>query len=331
MTDSTTPASPEVAPYTEADAAQALLARWGIKDESPTDETSESEAPDADTPTASDAEQPDEGTADAEDDEQAQPDEVEIDVAGDKFKLPKALAEQAEKIQRKVKDLEAGTTRKFQEAAEVRKSLDIEREQVAFMQKLAGAHADLLTDYRSTQREMDSLNGVDLNALSDADPVQAQKVMARLLFLQNAQQRIGGQLQQASRQMADTEQQAKAARWQHGKVELQKLLPNLSDAVRKDLAEYVQSRNLTPEGKEALYDPETIAAWHDAKKYRDMIARQPGITKRAQEAPKPTMRSSAVASPQSAQKAKVTEAGDRLRKTGRVEDAAAALLARMRK
>jgi hypothetical protein len=212
-TESTTPAQPEVALNTEADAAQALLARWGVKPDDPvTDDASESEAQAADATETTDEQQPDEGTADADGDEQAQPDEVEIDVAGDKFKFPKTLAEQAEKIQRKVKDLEAGTTRKFQEAAEIRKALEVEREQVAFVQKLANSQTELLADFRAVQKEVDQLTNLDWNALSDADPVQAQKAMARLMSLQNTQQRIGSQLQQASRQMSEAEHSAKATR-----------------------------------------------------------------------------------------------------------------------
>jgi len=329
--ESTTPAQPEVALNTESDAAQALLARWGVKDESPTDDASESEAQAADATETTDAEQPESGTADAEGDEQEQPEEVEIDVAGDKFKFPKTLAEQAERIQRKVKDLEAGTTRKFQEAAEIRKALEVEREQVAFVQKLANSQTELLADFRAVQKEVDQLTNIDWNGLSDADPVQAQKAMARLMSLQNAQQRIGSQLQQASRQMSDAEHSAKAARMQHGVIELSKLLPTLNDSTKKELAEYIGSRNLTPEGKDALYDAETIAAWHDAKKYRDLMAKQPGINKRAQAAPPPAVKATASGTKQSMQKAKAQEVSDRLRKTGRTEDAAAVLLARMRK
>jgi hypothetical protein len=76
---------------------------------------------------------------------------------------------------------------------------------------------------------------------------------------------------------------------------------------------------------------ETIAAWHDAKKYRDLMAKQPGINKRAQAAPPPAVKATASGTANSMQKAKAQEVSGRLKKTGRTEDAAAVLLARMQK
>jgi len=336
--ESTTPAQPEVALNTESDAAQALLARWGIKDESPTDDASESEAQAAEATETTDEQQPESGTADADGDEQEQPEEVEIDVAGDKFKFPKTLAEQAERIQRKVKDLEAGTTKKFQEAAEIRKALEVEREQVAFVQKLSNEQAELLADRVTAYREMQALapeieasQRVDWRMLPEEDRARAQWAASRFSYLKAVTENVDAKLSRASAKLADTEGAVKAARMQHGLVELTKLLPTLNDTTKKELAEYIGSRNLTPEGKEALYDAETIAAWHDAKKYRDLMAKQPGINKRAQAAPPPAVKATASGTKQSMQKAKAQEVSDRLRKTGRTEDAAAVLLARMRK
>ena len=57
-TNATTPATPEVAGYDQEGAAQALLARWGVKpDEPATDDTSESEVPEAESQTETTPEQ----------------------------------------------------------------------------------------------------------------------------------------------------------------------------------------------------------------------------------------------------------------------------------
>src|SRR5690606_12669516 len=111
MQDDATPAQPE-ASYTEESAAQAFLGLMKGQ-AAATPEESVTETPDAGVADAEPSEQP-QGTADDEpaDDEA----DIEIDVAGAKFRLPAALAEQAQTIQTKVKELESGATRKFQEA-----------------------------------------------------------------------------------------------------------------------------------------------------------------------------------------------------------------------
>lgn len=320
-----TPAQPEVAYSTTQDAADALLARFNAKSEPPaTGDESESEPPQQDEQEPS-AEQPDEGTADAQE-ESTPVEDVELDVAGEKFKLPKALQEQAEKIQRKVKDLESGTRKKFDEAAEIRKAVEAEREQVQFIGKLATQHTDLLADMRATTREIEHLNAIDWAAASDQDPVAAQKAMARLMTLQHTQQRIGAQLQEATRQMAAREQELRSQQAARGTERLSKLIPNLSDATKQDLAQYISQRELTPEGKAALWDPEVVAAFHDAKKYRELMAAKP-VEKRAVEAQK-TLRPGTAATPTSSAKQRADEAKKRAFKSGSTDDLAAALLAR---
>jgi hypothetical protein len=328
-TNATTPATPEVAGYDQEGAAQALLARWGVKpDEPATDDTSESEAQEAESQTETTPEQADEATADGAADES---EAIEIDVAGEKFALPKAMREQAERIQRKVKDLEAGTTKKFQEAAEIRKVIEAEREQATQLSKFAREHTDLLADARSVSRELERMGQIDWQAYSDSDPVAAQKALARMMTLQNAQSRIAGALQDAAGKMTQAEAALRQQQVERGVAMLTRIAPDLAnDSARKALAEYIGQRDLTPEGRAALYDPEVVAAFSDAKKYRELQAAKPAIAKRAAEAPKPALKTSAANTIQSAQRSKATEAVDRLKKTGRVEDAAAALIAKMR-
>lgn len=324
-----TPAPQEVAYNTTQDAAEALLARWNTKSEQPaTGDDSESEVPEQEEREQPDDEQPDEGTAEASSEQEAQVEDIELDVAGEKFKLPKALQEQAERIQRKVKDLEAGTRRKFDEAAEVRKSLESEREVVQNLRRFAEQQTDLLADMRATTREIESLNRLDWNSLSDSDPVTAQKHMARLMQLQHMQQQIGGQLQQAAQQMNAQQQQLRAERAARGQERLTKLIPNLSDSVKQDLAQYIAQRDLTPEGKEALWDPEVVAAFHDAKKYRELMSAKPA-DKRAVQAQK-TLRPGTAAAPSTSAKAEYEKAKKDAFKTGSTESIAAAILARAR-
>lgn len=324
--DTTTPAPQEVAYHTTEDAAQALLARWNSRADTPTADDSESEAPDADESQEPVAEQADEATADATDEAQTQPEEeLEIDVAGDKFKFPKKLTEQAQRIQQKVKDLEAGVTRKFQEAAEIRKAAEQQAELNQFIGKLTTQQTELIADLRATDRELQKLNGINVLELHETDPVAASRITARLVQLQGAQQRINAQLRDATMQMQQAEAQYRAQASERGMQALQKLIPGLTDSTKQELATYIAQRSLTPEGKAALWDAEVVAAFHDAKRYRDMMAAKPAA--KAPVAPAKTLRPGTAASPNTSAKQRVDAAKARAAKTGNTDDIAAMFLA----
>jgi hypothetical protein len=332
----TTPAMPEVSTgLTTEQAAQSLLARWNSRQQSADADDSESEAPEAtDDGEEPRAEQSREDNADARDDEpeaqEVESTEYELEFAGSKFKLkPEDLPAKFGELQAKAKELEGGATRKFQEAAELRKSLEAEREQIQQLGRIATQHTELLADMRSTQREIEQLQGVDWNALSDSDPVTAQKAMARLMTLQNVQQRIGAQIQDARMQMQQSDVQMRQQWAQRGTERLSQLIPNINDATKKELAEFIGQRDLTPMGKEALWDPEVVAAFHDAMKYRAMKQAAPA-EKRAVDAPK-TLRPGTAATPITGQKQRVDEARKRLRQTGKTDDLVSLLLAKSRR
>lgn len=329
----TTPALPEVTTgSTVEQAAQNLLARWQGKQATADASAAESEDSAQDDGEESQDEQSDEDDAEAGDnapEAQTTEPEYELEFGGSKFKLKSSeLKDRVAEIQAKAKDLEGGATRKFQEAAELRKSLEAEREQIQQLGKLAVEHTELLADMRSTQREIEQLQGVDWNALSDSDPVTAQKAMARLMTLQNSQQRIGAGIQNAQRQMQARDAEIRSQQAQRGNEQLKALIPSLSDATKAELSAYVAKRDLTPAGREALWDPEVVAAFHDAMKYRAMQSAKPEA-KRAVEAPR-TLTPGKAVGPQSGAQKRVQTAREAVRTTGKTHDVANLFLARMK-
>lgn len=330
----TTPATPEVGNGLSTEqAAQSLLARWNSRQTADADD-SESEpteaADDGDEPRA---EQSDEDQAPERDDEpeaQVESTEYELEFAGAKFKLkPEDLPAKFGELQAKAKELEGGATRRFQEAAELRKALEAEREQIQQLGRIATQHTELLADMRSTQREIEQLQQVDWNALSDSDPVTAQKAMARLMTLQNAQQRIGAQINDARYQMQQSDAQMRQQWAQRGTEQLSKMIPNFGDATKKELSEFIAQRDLTPMGREALWDPEVVAAFHDAMRYRAMKQAAPVQQKRAVDAPK-SLRPGTAATPNTSAKQRVDDARRRVRETGKTDDVVSLLLARQK-
>jgi hypothetical protein len=146
------------------------------------------------------------------------------------------------------------------------------------------------------------------------------------MTLQNTQQRIGTQIQDAARQMQHADSQVRQQWAQRGVEKLSQLIPNFNDAAKKELSEFIGKRDLTAVGREALWDPEVVAAFHDAMKYRAMKQAAPA-EKRAVDAPK-SLRPGTAATPNTSAKQRVDDARKRLRESGKTDDLVNLMLAR---
>ena len=189
----TTPDDLEVAGgITEDQAASEMLKRWGASDDKEKSPAPEPEDESTEEQPTGDAESDDEPT-----ETETESDDVEIDVGGEKFKLPPAQAEQAKRIEAKVKEIEAGTTRKFQEASELRKVAETQIQSAQQLQKIAHEQSDLIADHKMVERRLAALERIDINALADSDPVALTKINAEYNQLVSAKARIESQYQQS--------------------------------------------------------------------------------------------------------------------------------------
>jgi hypothetical protein len=195
MIDDHAPSGEVASGITEDQAASEMLKRWGVEDKEP------KPTPEGETPEEPEEPEATEATPEPEEEPEQEPEEsgeVEIDVAGEKFKLPAALKETAEKVQAKAKEVEAGATRKFQEAAEVRKAAEARAEQVERMTKIAQAQADLLADHKFVVRRLAQYEQINVHEMAQTDPAQLTRINAEVQQLLIARQRIEQGLQQAA-------------------------------------------------------------------------------------------------------------------------------------
>ena len=324
-----TQAMPETG-YSEDGAAQAILARMiGTQDAQP--EQAEEEPPEAVEATEPEAEQGDEPQADATEEEAEAETEWEIEFAGQTYKLPPGAPEEiARKVQDVGKNLHSDYTRKTQEVAEARKAIEVERQTAQELMRLTHDHADLVADFRVVQRQIEQLSGEDLMSLSESDPLAAQQKMARLMQLQQAQTRIGAQLQQTvsdmqAKQIASTKEALEKAQ-----SELQREISNWGPDTAKAIRDYGKSLGFNETELSQVTDPRVVKLLYKAQQFDSLKKSAPAVTKRLSEAPK-TIKSSSVLSEKSHNKARVQDARQRLQKTGRVDDAAAAILARLKR
>lgn len=328
--DTTTPADvPEVdeqgAPssLTEEGAAAELLSKWKDRKqpEQPQSASTEAEAEEAATPASQADASTDDGEAPAEDDGY-----VELDVAGTKYRLPKAAEDVAKALSSRIKDFESGANRKYQEAAELRKATEAERAAVAEMRKLAEAHADLMADARTVARRMQQIEGLDFSTIEDS---QVARLNAEYTQLSALSKRIEASLKDGIEQHRAKDAEALRARQEHAQRIVEQRIKGWGPELQKELAEYAVGRGAPVEALNGITEPWMVEILADAAYGRKMREHKSTQEKRVVQTP-PTVKPGP-ATGQPSGKAKADAAMVALRKSGRTEDAAAALLARLRR
>ena len=319
MSELTTPIESEVN-YSEDSAAAELLKRWGA-DETPDAEPSEQ-------PEAPEQSEEDDAPADgeAQEEESAESEQVEIDVAGEKFKLPPALAEEAKRIESKVKEIEAGATKKFQEAADLRKSAESQLKAAQELQTIALQQADLIADHKAITKRLQQLENVDVNALADQDPVQLTKLTAEWNQLNAAKQRVESKYQEAVAQSQQKKQTQQTERLGRLNEYAQKNIKGWSEEYSQNLLEFsvkqlgFDADMLRENMSESIIKALDLAYAGYKVRNADPKAKQVQQTKTLKPGASGQMTTNAQATRQKAE--------SRLKQSGKVDDAVMALLAR---
>jgi hypothetical protein len=321
MDETTTPQAEVSTGMTEDQAASELLKKWGATEE----EASPEGEPEEEAPVA----EAEEATPETDDETEEEPDEsgeIEIDVAGEKFKLPPALKQQAERIQAKAKEVEAGATRKFQEAADLRKAVETRAEQVSRMQQIAQTQADLLADHRMVMKRLAAYEQINVHELAQNDPVALTKINAEYNQLNTAKTRLEQAFQQGVSAWDAQNMQAKQARQQFVHDFASKNIKGWGAESNDRLGEYVSGKGLDRETVISVLeqDPRFLLILEDAAYGQKVRSSAPQKAQPKAQTLKPG--GSGVTKPANAQKAE--QAMARLKKSGSTDDAAMALLAR---
>ena len=318
--DQTTPEGEVSNGITEDQAVAQILGRWGVTDEPKAEPAQEEPQEEAQ------AEQPVEGDAPVSEEPSEEPeqeDEAEIDVAGEKFKVPAQFKDTAQRIQAKAKEVEAGATRKFQEAAELRKSAETQLEAVKQLQKLASAQADLLADHKMVAKRLQQLESIDIQS-TDSDTLT--RLNAEYNQLQAASRRIEAQLAKSHEEMTAEESKAVQAKIAHANEVLKTRVKGWGPEKAKSLTEYAISRGAPPEALAGITDAWMVEILEDAAYGRQMREHKSTVDKRIVQTPK-TLKPGA-SGKTTAPVAKAEQAMKRVQQTGDIRDAAAALLLR---
>jgi hypothetical protein len=305
---------------TEDAAASELLKRWGADDDTPTEETTEDQSEESQT---------DEVTSETEEDAEEQTQEsedVEIDVAGEKIKLPAVAAEVARKVEAKVKEIEAGATRKFQEASELRKVAEAQTEHAKQIGQLSQQEVDLLADARTIDRRLQHILSIDTSALYEQDPAQLARLTAEAQQLQFARQRVDAALQEARGQKQVKVQEQEASRFKYLSEWSQKNIKGWSDEYSQTLLEFsVKELGADPNTLRSVMSEPVLKALDLAYKGWKV---QTAVPKDKQVVATKTLKPGSAGQVKTNAQATAVTAMRRLAQTKNVDDAVAALLAR---
>lgn len=317
MSQETTPAVQEVEPsFTEDGAAEELLKRWGsedpAEDEAKDEPEQQEQTEEVDAPEQEEAEE-----------ESEESDEVEIDVAGEKFKLPTVLAEQAKRIEAKVKEIEAGTTRKFQEAAELRKVAESRIQQADQLQKFALETADLHADHRAITKRLQALANLDASQL---DGEQLARLNHEYMQLNNAKERVEAAFVDTQKKTNEVREKAQAQEMQRLDGWAKKEISGWSDKYSEDLLGFaINVLGADAVALRAVISEPVIKALHLAYQGHKVQSAKPNTK---QVLSTKTLKPGAGGQMKTNAAKQAETASGRLKRSGSVDDAASLLLAR---
>ena len=276
-----------------------------------------------------DSEEAEQGQSEEQTEELQASDEVEYSEESEepkpRYKV-KASGEEVEvELDELIKGYQQGAdyTKKSQALAEQRKALEAERNHLEYVKQERQAYAQKLQALDSFLTQQDQ--GVNLDVLKETDPIGYAVAVAeqsqrekQLAVVRNEQQRLAQQQQSEHH----------ASLQNHLRQESEKLtslIPELAtpqgDAVRKQIRDYAKSVGWSDQELSQLYDSRAVLTLYNGMKYQQLQKSKPEVNKKLQAAPK-MMRSGTSAPPTKSSSDK--QAMQRLRETGKVQDAAKA-------
>ena len=197
-------------------------------------------------------------------------DSEEIDHEGEKYKLPKKLAEEWKNGRLRQQDY----TVKTQDLAKQRTEFEAAQQEFVARQQFQQQHIQAVAKVMAIDERLEQFSKLDWNALTDADPVQALKLDRQMRELQQQRaQQVDG-LQQSQAKLTFEQQQATARRQQEAREELSKDIPGFGTAeVQKQLLEVGKAAGYKQEELASVQDPRAVKLLHKAYLYDQLIAK----------------------------------------------------------
>jgi len=279
------------------DAVMALL-----DEPTPELETSEDEAP------AVDAQQPEDDTDNEPEAESAEdqppPDTEEVEIDGEKHRVPKKIAEAVLRQQ--------DYTKKTQEVADRRRLIEDKEQYLEAREKFVSAASSEWAELQAIESQLAQFQSVDLNAIALEDTARAVQLMNMRQTLLNQRAEKASKLQQVAQAVQQAQQAHQAQQAKLAIPELERRIGKLDDKKREALAATAAELGIPGQ---AMWSPEVLHAVDLASKYLALQKAKPQAMKKVAQAPQAIKPQAA---PPRVQQNK--SALDRLKQSGRAED-----------
>lgn len=278
-----------------------------------------------------DSEEAEQGQAEGQSEEVETNDEVEYSEESEeeqpkpRYKV-KASGEEVEvELDELIKGYQQGAdyTKKSQALAEQRKALEAERQHLEYVKQERQAYAQKLQALDSFLSQQNQ--GVNLDVLKETDPIGYAVAVAEQSQREKQLAVVRAEQQRLAQQQQSEHQASLQNHLRQESEKLTSLIPELAtpqgDAVRKQIRDYAKSIGWSDQELSQLYDSRAVVTLYNGMKYQQLQKSKPEVNKKLQAAPK-MMRSGTSAPPVKSSGDK--QAMQRLRETGKVQDAARA-------
>lgn len=170
---------------------------------------------------------------------------------------------------------------------------------------------------------------IDWARLYDNDPAQAAKLDNQMRTLERQRDIAFAKVQNGQHQAAQIAQQQMNEQAEHGRRELPKLIPGWKPEMATEIRDFGISLGIPAQELGNVVNPLHVKVLWMASQYAKLQGQKPAINKRVAEAPRP-VKPGAASAATSGNTAKDQALRQTLRKSGRVEDAAALIMQRFK-
>lgn len=307
----------EQTPQTPEDRLEAAFAKAYGEDTPPEDVEAEEEV---------EVEEPAEESEESESSEEpteAESAADEVEYEGKTYKLPKELKEALLR--------QSDYTRKTQEVAEARRTVEERQKVVELREKFHQVHFAKVVEAQSVQTQLQQYAQVNWAELAESNPSQYLQLDRQYRELQTAANRLGSEIQGLGHEFA---QQLEAEKQKAQARCIEELRREYKDQftpeVIRQLDETGRSYGFSGEELSNIVDPRVIRVLNDAAKYRKLQGSKTLAEKKVEGA-KPVQVRSSRSIQTTTQNKQAEQARAKLKATGKPSDAEAFLAARFAK
>jgi hypothetical protein len=187
--------------------------------------------------------------------------------------------------------LQGHVDKQVREAADIRKAAIEQSQQVQQQLQIQQAIVGQLAEIKAVESEYAQYQGINLDALIDADPVQALKVQQRMRALESKHSALSQQANAAVQNIQQAQAQQSQASLHNEAQALMRAIPEWSDgtkaeAERSAIKADLRARGYSDRDIESLSDHKAVLLARDAMLYRQMKAGTSAAEKQVRAAPR---------------------------------------------